>query len=459
MRMDAGSLAVSFENVCFAYSHGGAEALSSVTLHVPRGGRLVLVGSNGAGKTTLLRLLGGKRRPTGGRALVLGQPAFETTALALDVVLVTDEWDPEFVSSVPTRRLLESAATFGSSIRSDSQRAARLLVALGIDAGILSSELMSLSTGQRRRVQLLCALLPPRALIILDEATNTLDVRSRSALLSFLTEECECRGATVVLCTHIFDGIDGWATHVAQLEHGRMLRSLEATSLPQGISLYTSVKLWLEQTAEERSAAIAEAEQLTAGLLLPQPTDGQWGASSSERMVELKESVQEAAAPKAVIPATAGSSAAASSVAAASSLAAASTAPASSITPSAPVAAPVPISSAPSADLSTLAPAARIMIGPIQRALEQLSLTVNGCSSALGVADLTQLESKAKDLTQLMEGTTRALDAFLAASKKQVPSKRPAEAGVPEGWGDRHRSEEELVREGVILLQKVPPGA
>ncbi len=99
------------------------------------------------------------------------------------------------------------------------------------------------------------------------------------------------------------------------------------------------------------------------------------------------------------------------------------------------------------------------MIGPIQRALEQLSLTVNGCSSALGVADLTQLESKAKDLTQLMEGTTRALDAFLAASKKQVPSKRPAEAGVPEGWGDRHRSEEELVREGVILLQKVPPGA
>ena len=45
MRMDAGSLAVSFENVCFAYSHGGAEALSSVTLHVPRGGRLVLVGS------------------------------------------------------------------------------------------------------------------------------------------------------------------------------------------------------------------------------------------------------------------------------------------------------------------------------------------------------------------------------------------------------------------------------
>lgn len=430
-RTDEGP-AVSLDDVSFAYSFGGAKALNAVSLEVPRGGRLVLVGSNGAGKTTLLKILGGKRRPSSGRALVLGRPAFETTALALDVALVTDEWDPEFVSSVPTKQLLASAATFGSSIRSDSQRASRLLVALGVDTRVLSRELSSLSTGERRRVQLLCALLPPRALIILDEATNTLDVRSRAALLGFLKEEeCGARGATVVLCTHIFDGIDGWATHVAQLERGHLVRSLSAPELPAQMSIYVLVKGWLEGKAEERSAALAEASELAASLLLAAPSNALASAAQSLTLVPPQNNpgpIRSSQPPTPAAPK--------------------------------PAADPVPIRPAsPSAGLASLPPSARIMIDPIKRALEQLSMAVGGCSSALGGADLQTLEKKAGEVKRLMEGTTRALDAFIAnakSTKQQVPSKRPA-SGMPEGWGNRHQSEEELIRQGVILPPAIPP--
>ena len=55
---------------------------------------------------------------------------------------------------------------------------------LGVDDSLLDRELAALSDGQRRRVQLLCQLLPERELLLLDEATNALDARCRARLLS-----------------------------------------------------------------------------------------------------------------------------------------------------------------------------------------------------------------------------------------------------------------------------------
>jgi ABC-type multidrug transport system fused ATPase/permease subunit len=61
-----------FENVSFAYPGAMTPALSGVTLHVPRGGKLAIVGENGAGKTTLIKLLTRLYEPTGGRILLDG---------------------------------------------------------------------------------------------------------------------------------------------------------------------------------------------------------------------------------------------------------------------------------------------------------------------------------------------------------------------------------------------------
>ncbi len=195
------SLAFSLDGVAFSYdSSTRAPVFDGVTISVRTGARVVLVGANGAGKSTLLRLIGGKRRTTSGVARVLGEDAFEHTPLSLRVNLVTADWEEKL--TLPVRQLIATAI---SSAGADRARIARLLEVLGI-VELLHAELHALSDGQRRRVQLFCKLLPPREVVLLDEATNSLDVMARASLLAFLREESDVRGATVVFCTHIFDG-------------------------------------------------------------------------------------------------------------------------------------------------------------------------------------------------------------------------------------------------------------
>ena len=76
-----------------------------------------------------------------------------------------------------------------------------------------------LSDGQRRRVQLLIQLVRPFQILLLDEVTVSLDVCVRQDLLRWLQKESEERGATIVYATHIFDGLDDWATHLFYLNN------------------------------------------------------------------------------------------------------------------------------------------------------------------------------------------------------------------------------------------------
>jgi CCR4-NOT complex subunit CAF16 len=71
------------------------------------------------------------------------------------------------------------------------------------------------SDGQRRRVQLAYGLMTPYSVLLLDEITVDLDVLGRADLMSFLRQECEERSVTIVYATHIFDGLEQFATHIA----------------------------------------------------------------------------------------------------------------------------------------------------------------------------------------------------------------------------------------------------
>ena len=60
--------------------------------------------------------------------------------------------------------------------------------------------------------------------LLLDEVTVDMDVVGRLDLLAFFEEECAARGATILYATHIFDGLARWATHLALVEDGRLVR-------------------------------------------------------------------------------------------------------------------------------------------------------------------------------------------------------------------------------------------
>ena len=161
--------AIDLDRLSSAY--GTTRVCDEISLRIRRGAKVVLVGSNGAGKSSLLNILAGKRRPVGGSALVLGEDAFECTTLVQRIALVTSEW-MECVpgTNLPVKTLVASAA-----VGVAPERVAELVEVLGAHA-LLRSHVNSLSEGQRRCVHLLCKLLPPRELLLFDEATSSLDV-------------------------------------------------------------------------------------------------------------------------------------------------------------------------------------------------------------------------------------------------------------------------------------------
>ena len=157
--------AIHLERLSSAY--GTTRVCDEISLRIRRGAKVVLVGSNGAGKSSLLNILAGKRRPVGGSALVLGEDAFECTALVKRIALVTSEW----MECVPGTNLPVKTLVASSAVGVAPERVAELVEVLGAHA-LLRSHVNALSEGQRRCVHLLCKLLPPRELLLLDEATS-----------------------------------------------------------------------------------------------------------------------------------------------------------------------------------------------------------------------------------------------------------------------------------------------
>ena len=105
------------------------------------------------------------------------------------------------------------------------------------------------SEGQRRRVQLCVGLLKEYEVLLLDEVTVDLDVLVRADLLRFLKEESETRGCTIVYATHIFDGMDHWADHVAYVARGQLQEFGPAAAYPELAEgrLVELVERWLRQ--------------------------------------------------------------------------------------------------------------------------------------------------------------------------------------------------------------------
>ena len=107
----------------------------------------------------------------------------------------------------------------------------------------------------RDRVQLAYGLMIPYSVLLLDEITVDLDVLGRADLMAFLRRECEERSVTIVYATHIFDGLEEFATHVAFVAGGR-LRFCEAIEDIEGLrarepgALLATVEGWLRKEAE-----------------------------------------------------------------------------------------------------------------------------------------------------------------------------------------------------------------
>jgi cell division transport system ATP-binding protein len=216
---------ISFQNVWKTYPNG-TDALRDVSLTVPDGDFLFLVGASGAGKSSLIRLLIREEKPSRGRLFVdsheLGRlrrrqlPHFRRR-----VGLVFQDF-----KLLPRMTVHENVAfalhALGESRHTIADRAGDVLDTVGL-AGKQRCYPRELSGGEQQRVAIARALIHQPRLFIADEPTGNLDPETSREIME-LFQDINAAGVTVVMATHNREIVDATRRRVVALECGRIVR-------------------------------------------------------------------------------------------------------------------------------------------------------------------------------------------------------------------------------------------
>ena len=205
--------AVELERVTCTYD--GAPVLSDVSLRIEVGAFVGIVGPSGAGKTTLLRVLLGAVPAASGRVRLFGKDLGRLASVGYVPQLETVDWNfPVTVREVVAMGLAREGRLLGwpRLSRSDHAQIARLLDRLGM-GHLIERHIRELSGGQQQRVFLARALVRQPRLLLLDEPTSGVDIKTRHDVLHLLAE-LNHEGVTVVLTTHDLNSV---AAHLPQV--------------------------------------------------------------------------------------------------------------------------------------------------------------------------------------------------------------------------------------------------
>ena len=209
---------------------GGRTILGPLDWTVAAGDRWVVIGPNGSGKTTLVQVASTNLWPTTGAVEVLGSTIGRVDARELRrrIGYASAIQEPAFDASLTARDVVMTARhgalapwwhTFDDADRS---RAERLLHQLGV-ASLADRDVGSLSTGERRRVQIARSLMPDPDLLILDEPAAGLDVGARETLVRDLGRLAAAdRPAAIILVTHHVEEVPSGFRRALVLGAGRI---------------------------------------------------------------------------------------------------------------------------------------------------------------------------------------------------------------------------------------------
>ena len=215
---------IRFENVSYSYTTGGAAVLQDVTIAIPKGEAVGIVGQTGAGKSTLVDLLLGLLQPTAGRVSVDGRDLRDHSRwwqrqigyVPQDFYIVDDTLRRNIAFAIPDRdideRKLEAAA-----------RVAQLQeFVAGLPGGLetlVGERGIRLSGGERQRVVIARALYHEPQVLVFDEATAALDNQTERDLARAI--ESLHGAATLIVIAHRLTTVRG-CDRLIVLEQGRV---------------------------------------------------------------------------------------------------------------------------------------------------------------------------------------------------------------------------------------------
>jgi ABC-type glutathione transport system ATPase component len=222
--------ALEAREVSVRYDKRGPDAVTAVSLQVPRGGAVGIVGESGSGKSTLARVLVHERPPTTGEALVFGTPWRDVRPRGRARRSVQMIFQDPYGALNPRRTPLAAVAEAAAVARGISQREARqvateLLAEVGLSGPIVERRPRRLSGGQRQRVVIARALACDPEVIVADEPTSALDVSVQAQILNLLMRLREERNLTLVLISHDIAVVNHVTDTVVVMLDGRIVES------------------------------------------------------------------------------------------------------------------------------------------------------------------------------------------------------------------------------------------
>ncbi|TVP97723.1 MAG: ATP-binding cassette domain-containing protein [Planctomycetaceae bacterium] len=225
--------------------------LDRISLTIERGEHTVILGPNGSGKTSLLKLLIRQFYPSvddgqTGAVEIWGQTRWHIDELRKRMGVVSGELDREFslprsgrmtalqavLSGFDGVQLLSFTAQHDAARIGEAARALRLVSA----AALAERPLLTLSTGERRRVLIARALVHRPAALVLDEPTTGLDVVAAAAFLKTLSALADA-GITLILVTHHIEEILPEIRRAVLLRDGRIFADGPCEDLLDGAML------------------------------------------------------------------------------------------------------------------------------------------------------------------------------------------------------------------------------
>ena len=201
-----------FKNITKKYDN--KTALDDITLSIPRGSIVGLLGPNGSGKTTMLKLATGLLQPTKGEVFACGlKPGAESKDLVAyqsDKVYLND-W-------MNVKDLMNMLDDFYTNFNRD--KALDMLKSLNINP---NDKLKEMSKGTKEKVQLITTMCRDVQLYLLDEPIGGVDPAARDYILNTIISNYQ-ENATVIISTHLIADVEPVLNHILFLKEGHIVR-------------------------------------------------------------------------------------------------------------------------------------------------------------------------------------------------------------------------------------------
>ncbi len=207
-----------------SFSYGKQQVLHDVSLTVPVGRSVAIVGPSGSGKSTLLSIVLGLLKPDAGRISITGKPvdaglSGATSRLRRETIGMVFQSGYLLDELSPVENVMLPALAAGVDAGEARKRAERALSGLGLAE--LERPVGTYSGGEQQRVAIGRALVNSPQLLVADEPTASLDPDNRQAVVELLLGQASAHGCGILLVTHDMS-VAGRADAVLRLADGRL---------------------------------------------------------------------------------------------------------------------------------------------------------------------------------------------------------------------------------------------